>query len=221
MGPGHPAHPARFLARCQRSRARWPVLRTFCMRSSIRGRSSTRSRKALATSQEERTVATEARMASNGSGNLQDLEQGFCPPSFGVQPGELLSIVGCRTRPSAARRCLKESPLLFIPPGGMHQRRAPQGLAAERLAGGRSPLIPGSPCPVPARRGSRLLAAATLWAPARCAPCCPRGPGTRSRAGPRAGRWAPAAPRRRRPAPSRRSRRDRRCGRRSSAGLPW
>lgn len=95
------------------------------------------------------------------------------------------------------------------------------GLGAERLAGGRSPLIPGSPCPVLARLGSRLLAAATLWAPARCAPCCPRGPGTRSRAGPRAGRWAPAAPRRRRPAPSRRSRRDRRCGRRSSAGLPW
>src|SRR6266496_4581341 len=39
-------------------------------RISIRGRSSTRSRKALARSQAARTVATEARTASNSAGNL-------------------------------------------------------------------------------------------------------------------------------------------------------
>src|SRR5690606_9474336 len=58
-----------------------------------------------------------------------------------------------------------------------------------------------------ARRGPGV----TPW-PARSAPCCPRGRGTRSRAGPTAARWAPAAPRRRAPsAPTRTSRRGRRC----------
>ena len=51
----------------------------------------------------------------------------------------------------------------------------------------------------------------TLTRPGRCGPCCPRGRGRRSRARPRAARWARRPPRRRRPGAWRRRRRDPSC----------